>query len=133
MSSCATVDRNSLAVEVGGHSLTQDTLEHLAASNGTAATGGQLREQLTKWIRTTVLEASAGPQAAVLPPSTSAELDSRYAVALTKLAGEDAKELYETGVDGSPVICIAAVTTATLEDANNVLTLLNSGMAFEDA
>jgi len=113
--------------------LTQDTLEHLAAANGTAATGGQLREQLTKWIRTTVLEASAGPQAAVLPPSTSAELDSRYAVALTKLAGEDAKELYETGVDGSPVICIAAVTTATLEDANNVLTLLNSGMAFEDA
>jgi hypothetical protein len=36
------------------------------------------------------------------PPSTSAELDTRYAVALTKLAGEDAKELYETGVDGSP-------------------------------
>jgi hypothetical protein len=133
MSSCATVDRNSLAVEVGDQSLTPKAAESLAAADGTVATGDQLREQLTKWIRVTVLEGSAGEQTDVPPPSTSAELDTRYAVALTKLAGEDARELYETGVDGSPVICIAAVTTANLEDANKVLALLSSGTSFEDA
>lgn len=133
MSSCATVDRNDVAAEVGDHSLTPKAAEALAATDGTAATGDQLREQLTKWIRVTVLESSVGPQVEVAQPTTSTELDSRYAMAITNLAGEDAKELYATGVDGSPVICLAAVTTATLEDANEVLTLLNSGMAFADA
>jgi hypothetical protein len=133
MSSCATVDRNGLAVEVGEHSLSPKTAEALAAPDGTAATGDELREQLTKWIRVTVLEGSAGEQTDVPPPSTSAELDNRYALALTKLAGEDAEELYATGTDGSPVICIKAVTTATLEEANNVLALLESGTPFEDA
>jgi len=133
MSSCATVDRNGLAVEVDDHSLTPASAEALASTDGTPATGDQLREQLTKWIRVTVLEGSAGEQTDVPPPATSAELDQRYAVAVTNLAGEDAKTLYETGVDGSPVICIAAVTTANLDDANQVLTLLDSGMTFEDA
>ena len=133
MSSCATVDRNGVAAEVRDHSLTPKVVEQLAAPNGTAATGDQLREQLTKWIRTTVLETSAGPQVDVPPPATSAELDTRYAVALNALAGEDARDLYNTGVAGSPVICIAAVPTKTLDDANQVLTLVNNGLAFEDA
>ena len=133
ISSCAIVDRNGLAVEVDHHSLTPQSVEALASTDGTPATGDQLREQLTKWIRVTVLEGSAGAQTDVPAPATSAELDQRYALAVTNLAGEDAKALYETGVDGSPVICIAAVTTANLDDANAVLTLLNSGMAFEDA
>ncbi len=133
LSSCATVDRNGLAVEIDDHSLTLDNAEALASTDGTPATGDQLREQLTKWIRVTVLEGSAGEQTDAPPPATSAELDQRYAAAVTTLAGEDAKELYETGVSGSPVICIAAVTTANLEDANAVLALLNSGLSFEDA
>ncbi len=133
LSSCATVDRNGLAVEIDDHSLTLDNAEALASTDGTPATGDQLREQLTKWIRVTVLEGSAGEQTDAPLPATSAELDQRYAAAVTTLAGEDAKELYETGVSGSPVICIAAVTTANLEDANAVLALLNSGLSFEDA
>jgi hypothetical protein len=133
LSSCSTVDRNDVAAEVNDQTVTQETLEELAATDGTTPTGDQLREQLTKWIRVTVLESSAGTQSELAPPATSAELDSRYAAAITQLAGDGARELYETGVAGSPVICIAAVTTATLDDANQVLALLNSGMAFEDA
>jgi len=134
LSSCATVDRNDVAAQVDQHTLTPATAEDLASLDDTTpATGDQLREQLTKWIRVTVLENSTGTQEAVAPPTTSAELDARYAKAITQIAGEDAKELYETGVAGSPVICIAAVTTATLEEANAVLAQLNSGLAFADA
>ena len=134
ISSCATVDRNSVAAQVDDHRLTPAEAQTLAAPDETtAATGDQLREQLTKWIRTTVLEGSAGEQTAVPPPTTSAELDTRYAVAITKIAGEDAKTLYESGVTGSPVICIRAVTTTSIDDANAVLAQINSGLAFEDA
>jgi hypothetical protein len=133
LSSCATVDRNGLAAEVGDQSLTPKNAEALAATDGQPASGDQLREQLTKWIRVTVLEGSTGAQTDLAPPASSAELDTRYASAVTQLAGEDARELYETGVDGSPVICIAAVTTANLEDANAVLAQINGGLAFEDA
>ena len=133
MSSCATVDRNTVAAEVGDQTLSPEAAEELAAPDDAVATGDQLREQLTKWIRVTVLESSTGTPAAAAPPATSAELDSRYADAISELAGDEAKELYETGVAGSPVICIAAITTATLEDANEVLALLSTGTSFADA
>ena len=62
MSSCATIDRNGLAVEVDDQSLSPKTVEALATTDDTAATGDQLREQLTKWIRVTVLESATGEQ-----------------------------------------------------------------------
>ena len=131
VSSCATVDRNDVAAEVGPATLTPKAVETLAAT-GDAPTGDELRVQITKWIRTTALEESNGlPPAG--PPSTSAEFDTRYADAVTTIAGDPLQSLYESGVNGSPVVCLAAITATSLEDANRVLTLLNNGTPFADA
>ena len=59
LSSCATFNRNDVAAKLGDRSLSAKAAETLAAA-GKAATGDQLREELTKWIRVSVLEASSG-------------------------------------------------------------------------
>jgi hypothetical protein len=132
LSSCATFNQNDVAAKVGDRSLTAKAAENLAANGDTAASGDDLRAQLTKWIRVTVLEATTGAAAPASPP-TSAELDARYAEAITTIAGEGARTLYESGITGSPLICLAAITTTTLEEANAVLTTLNVGTPFADA
>jgi hypothetical protein len=130
LSSCATFNRNDDAAKVGDRSLTAKAAEALAAAGGQPASGDQLRAQLTKWIRVTVLEASVG-SAPPTSPTTSADLDARLTKAIAGLAGDKAKTLYETGVS-SPVICLAAITVASLDDANSVLATLNSGTPFAD-
>ena len=132
LASCATFNRNDVAAQVGDRSLSSKSVEALAGSGGTAATGDQLREQLTKWIRVTVLEASNGtPDPAA--PVTSADLDARLSQAITTIAGDKARTIYESGLGGSPVVCLAAITVANIDDANNVLASVNSGTPFADA
>jgi parvulin-like peptidyl-prolyl cis-trans isomerase-like protein len=132
ISSCATFNQNDVAAKIGDRTLSAKAAETLAATGDAAATGDQLREKLTKWIRVTVIEESTGTAAPTSPP-TPDELDNRYALAITSLAGDKARTLYESGVNGSPVVCLAAITTATLDDANSVLALLSSGTPFADA
>ncbi len=132
LSSCATFNRNDVAAKVGDRSLSSKTVESLASTGGAAATGDQLREQLTKWIRVTVLEASNGTAAPSTPP-TSADLDSRLSQAISTIAGDKARTTYESGLSGSPVICLAAITVNNIDDANNVLATVNNGTPFADA
>jgi hypothetical protein len=132
LSSCATFNRNDAAAKVGDRSLSSKAVESLASTGGTAPTGDQLREQLTKWIRVTVLEASNGT-AAPATPTTSAELDGRLSQAIATIAGDKARTTYESGLSGSPLICLAAITVANIGDANNVLATVNNGTPFADA
>ena len=131
VSSCATFNRNDVAAQVGDRSLSAKAVEQLTAPTG-RPTGDQLREQLTKWIRVSVLEASTGTAAPTTAP-TAADLDARLSQALLTIAGDKAKTAYEAGVNGSPLICLAAITVATIDDANRVLTTVNSGTSFSDA
>ncbi|HEY0519342.1 MAG TPA: peptidylprolyl isomerase [Ilumatobacteraceae bacterium] len=131
LSSCATFNQNNVAAKVGDHSLSAKEAERLAADGGRAATGDDLRAEISKWIRVTVLEATTGAPTA--PTTTPADLDTRYAKAITSIAGDQARTLYASGVNGSPVICLAAITVATLDDANKVLATLKAGTPFADA
>jgi hypothetical protein len=131
LASCATFNRNDVAAKVGDRTLSSTAAEALASTSATAATGDQLREQLTKWIRVSVLEASNGTSAPAAP-TTSADLDNRLSQAISAIAGDKARTTYETGL-GSPVICLAAITVANLADADNVLATVNNGTPFADA
>jgi hypothetical protein len=129
--SCATFNRNDIAAEVGGRSLTAKAIEALAAAGDQPASADQLRDQLTKWIRVNVLEASTGTPAPVTAP-TAADLDARYTQALAAIGSGQAQTNYEAGVNG-PLICLRAITVDSLDDANEVLTTLQSGTSFADA
>ena len=132
VASCATFNRNDVAAKVGDRSLSSKAVEALAGSADPAATGDQLRDQLTKWIRVTVLEASNGTPAPTAPV-TSADLDARLSQAITAVAGDKARTTYESGLAGSSVVCLAAITVANVDDANNVLATINGGTTFADA
>lgn len=130
--SCATFDRNDAAAKVGDLSLSAKAAQKLAAADNNTATGDRLRLELTKWIRVTVFEASTGTPAPTTE-QTPADLDARLANALIDIAGDDAKTTYELGTAGSPFLCLAAITAATLEDANTALATVNAGTPFADA
>lgn len=132
VTSCATFNRNDVAAKVGDRSLSSEAVEALAGTADAAATGDQLREQLTKWIRVTVLEDSNGTSAPTAPV-TSADLDARLSQAITTIAGDKARTTYESGIGGSPVVCLGAITVANIDDANNVLATVNGGTPFADA
>jgi PPIC-type PPIASE domain len=132
VSSCATFDRNDVAAKVGSRSLTSNEVEQLALVDKTVPTGDQLREQLTKWVRVTVLESSLGTVAPATP-ATSAELDTRLTQAIATIGAPTAQSAYETGVSGSPLLCLGAITLATIGEANTVLASLTSGTSFSDA
>ncbi len=132
LSSCSTFKGNDDAARVGSHHLSAKAANGFVAPNEQTAAGDLLRDQLTKWIRVTVLEASTGA-AAQAAPSTAAELQARLSQALATIGGASAKTLYESGVSGSPLICLAAIPVATVDDANNVLSKLQSGTTFADA
>jgi hypothetical protein len=130
--SCATFDRNDAAAKVGDLSLSAKAAQKLAAADNNSATGDRLRLELTKWIRVTVFEASTGAPAPTTE-QTPADLDARLTQAIIDIAGDNARSTYELGAAGSPFLCLAAITTASPEDANTALATVNAGMPFADA
>ncbi len=132
LTSCSTFNRNDMAAKVGDRSVSAKEVEALAATGGTAAAGDALRQELTTWIRVAVLERSSGT-AEPATPSTTGDLDARLTKAIAAIGRDGARAAYETGTGGSPLICLAAITVASIDDANNVLTTLQSGTSFADA
>jgi hypothetical protein len=132
LSSCATFNRNDTAAEVDGRTLTQQEVQQLAGgSEASPATAASLRDELTKWIRVAVIEDKVGT-AQPTSSSSSEELDTRLSAAISALGSGTAESTYETGIS-SPVVCLAAITVANIDDANKALAAINSGTSFSDA
>jgi hypothetical protein len=132
LSSCATFNRNAVAAKVGDRSLSAVSAEGLVAATDQAPTGDQLRQQLTNWIRVSVLESSTGTAAPAGPP-TADGLTARTKQVVGAIDGGRGKDLYDSGFKGSPFICLAAIPVLNLDDANKVLAALTSGTSLADA
>jgi hypothetical protein len=133
LSSCATFNRNDVAAKVGDRELSQQEVQELAGgTEADPATANALRDELTKWIRVAVIEDEVGT-APPTSPSSSEELDTRLSAAISELGSDTAQSTYETGLSGSPVVCLAAITVANIDDANTALAAVNSGTSFADA
>ncbi len=132
LTACSTFNRNDMAAKVGDRSVSSKEVEALAATDGPATAGDALRQELTTWIRVAVLESASGT-AEPATPTTAGDLDARLTTAIAAIGRDGARAAYEAGTGGSPLICLAAITVATIDDANNVLTTLQSGTSFADA
>ena len=132
LTACSTFNRNDMAAKVGDRSVSPKEVEALAATGGTAAAGDAVRQELTTWIRVAVLETSSGT-AEPATPSTTGDLDTRLTKAIAAIGRDSARATYESGTGGSPLICLAAITVASIDEANNVLTALQSGTTFANA
>ena len=132
MSSCATFNRNDAAAKVGDRSLSAAAAEGLVAATDQAPSGDQIRQQLTNWIRVSVLENSSGTAAPAGPP-TADGLTARTQKVVGTIDGAKGKDLYDTGFSGSPYICLAAIPVTNGDDAKKVLAAITAGTSFADA
>ena len=56
----------------------------------------------------------------------------RLTKAIAAIGREGAQSVYEKGLAGSPLICLAAISVASIDDANTALSALQSGTSFAD-
>ncbi len=131
LSSCATFNRNDIAAGVGSHSLTAAAAQGLVTADPTSTPGDQLRQQITTWVRITVLSNEAGTIVDSNP--TAASLQAQAKQAVDKLGPTFAREAYESGAEKSPKVCLGAIPVATADDAKPVLDALATGTSFADA
>jgi hypothetical protein len=126
LSSCTTVSRGDAAAEVNGEELTRSELNRLT---GDSTDGDKVRASITSWLSVAVLGGDVSDIA------DSLDLAQRRADAITELSApfmDDARTVYEQGLDGSPVLCLGAIPVGSDADAATVVTELKGGASLAD-
>ena len=127
VSSCSSVGNRDTVAEVNGHTLTTDQLRALA---GDTTDGETIRETLATWIEVVSVTNDASGI------NTAADLAARKQAALTSLLAQfsDAGQAtYELGLDGSPLLCLAAIPLDPSVPASQVLAEIAAGTTFAEA
>jgi hypothetical protein len=126
-SSCTSVGSQDTVAEVNGRTLTAEQLNTLA---GNVTDGETIRATLTTWIEVVAVTDDATGIA------TSADLTARKQSALTSLLeqfSDAGQATYELGLDGSPLLCLAAIPLDPSVPATQVLDEIAAGSTFAEA
>lgn len=126
-SSCSSVDKASTVAEVNGHRLSTD---QLATLTDDSTEGDVIRQTLTTWIEVVAVTDDASGM------TTPAELSARKLTALQDLLdkfGDAGQATYELGLDGSPLLCLAAIPLDKTVAGATVLAELAAGTTFAEA
>ncbi|MDO8392328.1 MAG: hypothetical protein Q7V57_17785 [Actinomycetota bacterium] len=127
LSSCSTFDRNDVAAEVNGTSLTFDVLDDLA---GGSTDAGVIRSALNNWVQLTA--ASDGTAVIVSPDDIDTQRQAIIEGLLAEHGGEGEKN-YELGLDGADFFCLAAIPLADETDPDAVIQEIADGLSIADA
>jgi hypothetical protein len=126
LASCDRFQPNEAAATVNGHEISLAQLEELAEGNDDPAV---LRASLTAWIQ--VVAASDDPGELL----TEADLAAQRAIVIPPLiesTRDQAREQYEQGLDGSPLLCLAVIPLAADTESGTVLRAYAVGVPFGD-
>lgn len=126
-SSCSSVDKGSIAAEVGDHQLTMDQLDNLTDG---ITDGDTVRKTVKTWIEVVAVTDDASGM------TSPAELSARKLAALVDLLdqfGDAGQATYELGIKGSPLLCLSAIPLDTAVAGSQVLEELAAGTTFTDA
>ena len=126
LSSCDKFQPNEAAATVNGHEISLDQLDELAAGSDDPTV---VRAALTAWIQ--VVAASDDP-GELLTEADLAAARERILPPLIESTQDEAKDLYEQGLDGSPLLCMAVIPLAADVESAVVLDALDSGVPFAD-
>lgn len=122
-SSCSSVKTDAVVANVSGHELTESQLNKLVADKADAAA---IRDAITTWIEVVAL---SGKSDGLQQP---ADLAAGKEQALTDLIDEfsgPAQALYDKGLSGSPILCLAAIPLPADADSQAVLAAATSNFA----
>jgi hypothetical protein len=126
--SCSTFDRASSVAQVADAKLSRTDLAALTGDS--AGAGDKSRAAITQWITLGLL---GGDTSGV---TSAADLTARLGKAEVAVAAPfmgSAKEQYDKGLDGSPVLCLRAIPLAATNTPETVLAEINGGTSFADA
>ncbi len=126
-SSCSSVDKGSIAAEVGDHQLTMDQLATLTDGS---TDGDIVRKAVKTWIEVVAVTDDASGM------TTPAELSARKLAALQDLLdqfGGAGQATYELGINGSPLLCLSAIPLDTTVAGSKILEELAAGTTFAEA
>lgn len=137
VSSCSTFNRTSAVAEVNGHQLSRSVLQALINSDtsadvpnpGDATSGANARFEISKWVTVAVLGGDVSGVASVQ------DLASRRTKVIDEISAplmDTARGRYAKGLDGSPVLCLAAIPLAGTTAPDTVLAELKAGATFAD-
>ena len=127
ISSCSTFDRRDAVAEVKGVTLTRAELSLLTNNS---AGGTEARTAISQWLTVAVLGGDVAHVAGI------DDLNARRTKAIDALSApfmDTARQKYAQGLDGSPVLCLAAIPLAPTTNPDIVLGELSGGTSFADA
>ena len=126
-SSCTSVDKGSIAAQVGEHQLTMDQLANLTDGS---TDGDIVRTTVKTWIEVVAVTDDASGM------TTLAELSARKLAALQGLLDQfddAAQATYNLGINGSPFLCLAAIPLVATATGPQVVQELAAGATFAEA
>jgi hypothetical protein len=126
LSSCDKFEPNEAAATVNGSEISLDQLDDLASGSDDPTV---VRAALTAWIQ--VVAASENPGELLTEADLTAERD-RIIPPLIEATQDETQALYEQGLDGSPLLCMAVIPLAADVESKTVLDALDNGVAFAD-
>ncbi len=109
---------------MNGYEISLDQLDDLAEGNDDPTV---VRAALSAWIQ--VIAVSDNPGELLTEADLAAERE-RLIPPLIEAAQDEAKDLYEQGLDGSPLLCMAVIPLAADVESAVVLDELDAGVPF---
>ncbi len=111
---------------MNGYEISLDQLDHLATGSDDPTV---VRAALTAWIQ--VVAVAEDPGEYLTEEDLAAERD-RIIPPLIESTQDKTKELYEQGLDGSPMLCMAVIPLAEDVESATVLRALGAGAPFAE-
>ena len=111
---------------MNGYEISLDQLDHLAAGSDDPTV---VRAALTAWIQ--VVAVAEDPGEYLTEADLAAERD-RIIPPLIESTQDKTKELYEQGLDGSPLLCMAVIPLSADVESATVLAALGAGVPFAE-
>ena len=126
LSACEKFEPNEAAATVNGHEISLDQLDALAEGNDDPAVR---RAALTAWIQ--VVAVSENPGELLTEDDLAAERE-RIIPPLIESTQEATQEVYEQGLEGSPMLCMAVIPLPEEVESATVLRTLRAGAPFAE-
>ena len=124
LSSCDKYKPNEAAATVDGHELSLNQLSELADGNDDPAV---VRAALTAWIQVTAVSEDPGEY---LTEDALAAQRSIIIPPLIESVQAETRTLYEKGLDGSPLLCMAVIPLAAEVTSATIFDALDAGSSF---
>lgn len=127
LSSCGTARSDDTVAKLGEQTLTRDTLSSITRES---TDGNAIRIAITNWLH---IAALGGDMSAVETLEDLQALGEQTIGAIAQGLETEARTAYESGLNGSPLLCLAVIPANPPTTADDIIAEIAAGLPFVDA